>query len=160
MDKSKENSSEGRRDCAENFWDKMDETWNPEMETVSSYVNNALWEELCNHLEERYQVKPVFSYSKCSMQPGWNVKYKKSGRALCTLYPFQKEYRALVVIGEREKAEMELALPTFTPYLRQLYRDTTEGMGQKWLMIHVTDHAILEDVKKCVDIRRTASKNS
>ncbi|WP_423245054.1 DUF3788 family protein [Heliorestis acidaminivorans] len=25
------------------------------------------------------------TYSKCSAQPGWNVKYKKSGKSLCTL---------------------------------------------------------------------------
>ncbi|KAB2952754.1 DUF3788 family protein [Heliorestis acidaminivorans] len=36
-------------------------------------------------MEEAYQAKPHITYSKCSAQPGWNVKYKKSGKSLCTL---------------------------------------------------------------------------
>lgn len=88
------------------------------------------------------------------MQQGWNVKYKKAGRTLCTLYPMEGFFIALIVIGERERLEIEFALPLFTEHFVRLYHDTKCGMGQKWLMIRVTDEVILDDVKQCIAIRR------
>lgn len=134
-------------------WDKADGTLKPPLEIISAYVNNPLWQQLREHLETECQSKPILEYSRCSMQKGWNVKYKKAGRTLCTLYPMEGFYIALVVIGEKERAEIELALPFFTEYLRKLYHETKTGMGQKWLMINVTDHAVLEDVKQCISLR-------
>lgn len=136
------------------IWDKTDGTQEPSLETISTYVKSPLWEQLREHMEEQYQIKPILEYSRCSLQQGWNLKYKKVGRSLCTLYPMEGYYIALVVIGDRERVEAELALPFFTEYLQQLYRETKTGMGQKWLMINVTDAAVLNDVKQCIAIRR------
>ncbi len=135
-----------------------DGTQEPSMAEIGSYVQNPLFEQLCNHVETEYQSKPVLEYSRCSMQHGWNVKYKKAGRTLCTLYPMKGYYIALIVIGERERMETELMLPFCTEYFQQLYRETKTGMGQKWLMIDVTDEAVLEDVKQCIAIRRDKKK--
>ncbi len=46
-----------------------------------------LWDDLLAYVEKTYVVKPQSAYSKCSAQPGWNIKYKKSSKSLCTLYP-------------------------------------------------------------------------
>lgn len=142
----------------EGYWNKHDGTSEPSAEEICAYVNNPLWMQLCNYVEENYQVKPVYEYSRCSMQQGWNVKYKKAGRTLCTLYPMEGFFIVLIVIGERERMEIELELPFFTDYLVQLYHNTKCGMGQKWLMIHVTDDLILEDVKHCIAIRRKSNR--
>jgi len=142
-----------------NNWNKMDRSWEPTSEIVTAYVNNPLWSDLCRYVEAEYQVKPVFEYSRCSM-PGWNVKYRKAGRSLCTLYPMEGYFVALVVISEREKMETEFLLPSFTTYLQQLYHDTKAGMGQKWLMIDVKNDSVLDDVKQCIAIRRKSKKKS
>lgn len=138
----------------ENNWNKTDGTKEPSPEIMAAYVNNPLWGQLCEHAEQQYQTKPIIEYSRCSMQPGWNLKYRKAGRTLCTLYPMAGYFTVLIVIGERERTETEFALPSFTDYVRRLYRETRTGMGQKWLMIDVTEEAVLEDVKQCIAIRR------
>lgn len=89
---------------------------------------------------------------------GSNTK-SKVGRTLCTLYPMGGYFIALIVIGDREMTETELMLPSFTEYFQQLYHETKTGMGQKWLMLSVTDVAVLEDVKQCIAIRRGKKKN-
>lgn len=137
----------------------LDGTKKPSIATIGTYVNNPLFEHLCNYVETEFQSKPVLEFSRCSLQYGWNVKYKKAGRTLCTLYPMEGYFIALIVIGDREQTETELMLPFFTEYLQQLYRETQTGMGQKWLMINVTDDAVLEDVKQCISIRRGKKKN-
>ncbi len=138
---------------------RIDEAEKPSLEAISAYIESPLFEHLCKHIEAEYQSEPVLEYSRCSMQPGWNVKYKKAGRSLCTLYPMKGYFIALIVIGQREEEETERMLPFFTGYLRQLYHDTKTVMGQKWLMVNVADDAVLEDVKRCIAIRRGRKKN-
>lgn len=135
------------------IWNKLDRTHIPTMEMISKYVSNPRWYELCNYLEEQFNVKPVLEYSGCSV-PGWNVKYRKAGRSLCTLYPMEGYFITLIVIGTREKDEFEKSIHLFSTYMQDLYQNTKEGMGQKWLMIEVEDDDILDDVKRCITIRR------
>lgn len=137
-------------------WDKMDNTEQPQPDTIAAFVANPLWDDFLAYMEDTYQTQPQPEYSGCGMAPGWNVKFKKSGRGLCTLYPEQGWFTALVVVGQREKAETELALPTLSEYTQALYKTTKEGMGQRWLMFRVDSAPVLEDVKRCVAIRRAA----
>jgi hypothetical protein len=84
---------------------------------------------------------------------GWNVKYKKSGKSLCTLYPMDGYFIALIVIGNKEVAETELFLPLCSKYVQELYKKTTFSCGGRWLMVNITDKDILEDVKNLIKIR-------
>jgi len=77
----------------------------PDLPAVSDYIGNPLWEELRGHLESTYDVLPTVEHSICSGAPGWNLKYKKSGRALCTLYPAQGFFTCLVSVGSKEAME-------------------------------------------------------
>ncbi|SDM54956.1 DUF3788 domain-containing protein [Acetanaerobacterium elongatum] len=127
--------------------------YTPTFEEIRSYINNPLWQELNDYLQAAYIVQPKLSYSKCSMQRGWNVKYQKSGRALCTLYPTEGFFIALVVIGEREQTQAELLLPLCCAYTQGLYNQAACTMGQRWLMLAVTDSKVLQDVKQLLQLR-------
>jgi hypothetical protein len=118
----------------------------PTLDDVGKYVGSELWRNLNSFLEGTYQIRPKFSYSRCSMQPGWNVKYQKSGKSLCTLYPMEGFFIALVVFGNQESFKVELVLPSFSRYTQSLYKNTVFSAGGRWLMICVTEPAILDDV--------------
>lgn len=133
-------------------WDKMDKAQAPTIEIITAYVDHPLWDDLCDHVQLQYGAKPTFEYSRCSV-PGWNVKYRRSGRALCTLYPMQGWFVALVVIGEREKPEFDLLLPALGAYTQGLFERTKDNNGLCWLMFEVKDEAVLADVKKCMSLR-------
>ncbi len=125
----------------------------PSLEEIGEYVDSRRWKTINYSLSSTYQTEPEFSYSKCSMQPGWNVKYKKSGKSLCTLYPMEGYFIALVVIGSKETEEAEMILPSCSEYTQALYRNSTFSCGGRWLMIHVTEDKILEDVLKLIQTR-------
>ena len=61
---------------------------------------SALFCDLDNHMRERYEINPKFSYSNCAMDSniwrGWNIKYQKSGKSLCTIYPQQGYFLVLI----------------------------------------------------------------
>ena len=125
----------------------------PTLEQISCYIASPLWGELCQWAEKSYQVEPKVEHSTCSGAPGWNVKYKKGGRALCTLYPDEGQFTALITVGAKEAPEAELLLPTCSDYIRELFARTQTMNGARWLMIRVTDAQVLEDVKKLIRLR-------
>lgn len=126
----------------------------PTMDQMRDYIGNPLWDAMHAYLQSAYATQPKQSFSGCSGQPGWNVKYQKGGKSLCTLYPMEGFFIALVVVGVKESEEIELLLPTFSPYMQTLYEHAGSLMGAKWLMTEVTDDAILEDVKRVIAARR------
>lgn len=125
----------------------------PVLDDISDYANTRLWQRLNSFLQNTYQIQPKLSYSQCSMQPGWNIKYQKSGKSLCTLYPMEGFFITLVVIGNKENFEAELMLPSFSKYTQSLYQNTAFSAGGRWLMINVTEPAILDDVINLIQIR-------
>lgn len=125
----------------------------PNLEQISAFIASPLWNALCTHLETSYGVLPKVEHSICSGAPGWNVKCKKSGRALCTLYPADGFFTCLVSVGRREAMEAELLLPVCTEYVRELYWKTGVFNGGRWLMICVASPEILEDVKRLIALR-------
>jgi hypothetical protein len=125
----------------------------PDFDGIAAFIGNPLWGNLCTYLESAYGVLPRVEFSTCSGAPGWNVKYKKSGRALCTLYPAAGSFIALVTIGKTESTEAELLLGGFSPYVQELYAHAKPLNGARWLMIHVTSEEILQDVKRLIALR-------
>jgi len=125
----------------------------PTFEEIESFIKSGLWQELNDHIQSTYNVKPQLSYSKCSGQPGWNVKYKKSRKSLCTLYPMDGFFIALVTIGNKETNEVESTLSSYSEYTQCLYQRTPFSCGGRWLMINVTDNSVLDDVINLIHIR-------
>ncbi|MGY5238644.1 DUF3788 family protein [Clostridium tertium] len=73
------------------------------MDEISRYIRNALFDDCCAEIIKLYNVKPNLEFSKCSWEPRWNVKFKKSGKTLCTVYPRENYFTVIVVIGKKEK---------------------------------------------------------
>ncbi len=130
---------------------KQDKT--PSPDDISLFIGSAFWEEMNGWLKKTFAVSPKITYSKCAGQPGWNVKYQKGGKSLCTLYPMRGFFIALVVIGNKEMTETELLAPDLSEYTQALFRSTRFLCGGKWLMLHVDREEVLSDVKKLVGIR-------
>ena len=125
----------------------------PDLSAVSTYIGSPLWAQLCTHLEDNYGVHPLVEHSICSGAAGWNLKYRKSSRALCTLYPAQGFFTCMVSVGRKEALEAELLLPGCTDYVQQLYWNTKLYNGGRWLMIQTTTPEILRDVKALIALR-------
>lgn len=127
----------------------------PAWEAMDAFVENPIWQALNDYIQQAYAVQPKKSFSGCSGQPGWNVKYQKAGKSLCTLYPMRGYFIALVVIGEAQRQAFEMLAPTFTPYIQALYESAGALSGARWLMIEVRDAAVLADVKRLITLRRS-----
>lgn len=133
----------------------MDRSYCPTLEEIAAYIRNPLFGTFCSRISETYKCKEKIEYSSCSMKPGWNIKYKKAGRTLCTIYPEEYCFTVMVVTGRKEKDTVEAALPDCTKELQKIYEQTQEGNGQRWLMIPLEDpDGLYEDVLRLIEIRR------
>lgn len=125
----------------------------PTMEEIEAYVANPLWDKLCRHIAEHYDLKCFVEHSGCSMARGWNVKFRKSGKNLCILYPAEGGFTCLVIASDKDLLELELLLPTWSPYMQELFQKTPSFMGGRWLMAAMESEEILEDLKVLLRIR-------
>lgn len=126
----------------------------PSLEQVTEYINNPLWIDFNNRIQSAYRIEPCVEHSCCSMQAGWNIKYKKGGKSLCTLYPMQGYFIALVVVGSHELMEAEFLMPQCSDYVQTVFKNTKTGNGQKWLMLDVKDRGIMDDVFSLINLRK------
>ena len=139
--------------------DIQDEGYFPSLEELCGYVRNPLFDRFCLEIKERFRCREKIEFSSCSWERGWNIKFKKSGKNLCTLYPRESYFTVLVAIGAREKEAAELILPDCTDRLQEIYRQTKEGNGQRWLMVDIEDDdEVYRDVLRFIELRREAGK--
>ena len=136
--------------------DRLDQNHCPSLLEIGEYVGGPLFSQFCEEVMGRYQCAERIEFSACSMEKGWNVKFKKSGKALCTVYPREGYFTAMVVVGRKEKEPVEAILPNCDSRLRELYAQTREGNGQRWLMIDLEDRdEVYRDVLRLIEIRRS-----
>ncbi|MCL2696988.1 MAG: DUF3788 domain-containing protein [Oscillospiraceae bacterium] len=138
------------------WYELFDKEREPSENQVNEYVDSPLWGKLNDYLKQTYNIKPKLAYSGCAMDKGmwkgWNIKYKKSGKSLCTLYPKQGYILALIPIGVREMNEAELLMPLCTDYTKELFK-RSGGQTGKSLAFEVQDENVLHDMKNLIEIR-------
>ena len=129
----------------------------PTIEEISEYVRNPIFLQLCTEIKSTYKCNEKIEYSSCSWERGWNIKFKKAGKTLCIIYPRECYLTVMVVIGTKERDAAEAILPECTKVLREIYNQTQEGNGQKWLMIDIEEKGSLyDDLLRLIQIRRNS----
>ena len=135
----------------------LNEDQNPSEKEILTTIGNAkLWVELNNYLDQNYDFIPekVF-YGK---KYGWTIRYRKSGKTLCSLFPEHGAFTTLVVLGTKEGAKVPQILDDLTPSSRQLLGNTKQLHDGKWVFIRLIDDRYVEDIKKLINIKRRPKK--
>lgn len=122
----------------------------PALSDIEAWVNNPAFEALLAWMGETYGVEPSVEFSRCSMDKGWNIKYKKGSKALCALYVRSGWFTAMVTLGAKQTAELEVLLSTFSGPFRELFQKTPSFNGGKWLVMDVKKPEQLEEVQRLI----------
>lgn len=135
--------------------DIQDKTYCPSLEEIGEYVNNPVFIQFCTDVKSNYVCSEKIEFSSCSWEFGWNVKFRKAGKSLCTIYPKDGYFTVLVVVGKKEREAVEAVLSEFSTEIRDIYRQTKTGNEQKWLMIDLEDKdKMYADTMHLIGIRR------
>lgn len=65
----------------------QDINYQPDMKEISGFIGNPLFDTFYSSMKAEYEPVCKIEYSKDVYFPGWNVKFRKSGKALCAVYP-------------------------------------------------------------------------
>lgn len=130
----------------------------PTLSEIGAWVDSPLFDALMAWMGETYQVEPSVEFSKCSMDRGWNIKYKKGSKSLCVLYVRRGWFTAMVTLGAKQVAGLETLLPTFSASFRKLYETTPLFNGGKWLTVDVKEPEQLEEVKRLILMKAKPAK--
>jgi len=122
----------------------------PSFDEITGYINlpvRAIWMDLNAFIQETFRAAPKITYSTCAGKPGWNVKYQKSGKSICTLYPDKDCLIALVVIKVEMAEMLKCAQPALHPLILNMIHTGKPFNNTFWLMIPLEDQAVLESLK-------------
>ncbi|NLI14232.1 MAG: DUF3788 domain-containing protein [Peptococcaceae bacterium] len=139
----------------------LDANYTPTYDEIFDYINEparTLWRDFNSFVQQKYKVSPKITYSKCSGKPGWNLKYQKSGKSLCTLYPERECFIALIVVTLDLVPVIEASSKDFEPYTLGLLRSARPFNGTLWLMVRIENKYILENVKHLLLLKQAPPK--
>lgn len=124
----------------------------PSFTEVSEYIQTNEWETLFTELTEKIGATPKLEHSRCSI-PGWNMKFKKKGKNLCTVYPQENQFQLLVIANKQFQEEIEAVVKECDPRIQKAYHKDDFMNGGKWLIYEVDSPEILEDTLRLIQFR-------
>ena len=127
-----------------------------EEEILSTIGKTAAWLDLTQFIEQNYDFAPELAFF--GKKYGWTLRYRKSGKTLCSLFPEQGAFSALVVLGRREAEKALLMLGEFGPGVRTALEETEQLHDGRWLWIRVLSVDDADDVKKLLRLKRRPNR--
>jgi len=114
------------------------------------------WLEMRRFIEEHYDFVPetVFYGAKY----GWTVRYRKSGKTLCSLFPEKGGFTVLIVLGRKESEKVLSMRDELNSKIRKLLEDTKQLHDGRWLWIRLLTTDDTDDIKKLLQIKRKPKK--
>jgi len=133
----------------------LDEQTTPNMKTIYEHIGvetKPAWLELQAFLDTNYDLTPeIHFYGK---KYGWSVRYRKSGKTLCTLFPENGSYTVLITLGKKEREKLSDIFGTLNDIIANIIRNTTIYHDGQWLWIQVRETTEVEDIKKLIQIKK------
>lgn len=112
----------------------------------------AAWDDLREFLKENYHFLPETVFYGSNY--GWSVRYRRSGKTLCCLFPEKGAFSVLIVLGRKEIEKTMLELDEFSNSTKETILNTKQLHDGRWLWFRVTKIDEIEDIKKLINIKR------
>lgn len=120
-------------------------------EILKTISDTAPWLELRQYLESSYDLAPeLVDYGK----HGWTIRYRKSGKTLCSLFPERGAFTALVILGKKEAEKALSMMDQFNARVRKLLDDAEQLHDGRWLWIRVRKQSDINSIKELLKLKR------
>ncbi len=113
---------------------------------------SVLWSELHKYLDEYYDFTPELVYY--GKKYGWTLRYRKSGKTLCSLFPEKDAFTVLIVLGKKEVEKTYTIIDELSSGVRKLFDSTEQLRDGRWLWIRVLTNNDLESIKLILKVKR------
>ena len=113
-----------------------------------------VWEHTRQYLEDQfsdYQPELIF-YND---QEGWAFRYRSSLKHLCTLFPEQGAFTALIPLDPQEDQRAIAKFDFFNARLRELLSRQSSLPQGRWLRLTLEDHTDFVGLKLLLELKKT-----
>ncbi len=132
-----------------------DKEHEPSDKDIFSYLgNNATeaWVDIISSLRTNYDFSPEVDYG--GKNYGWSIRYRKSGKSLCTLFPERGAFTILIVLGKKEVEQFKEHINEFSGEFVELFKCAKQFHDGRWLWIRVFKKSGTGDIKRLLIIKK------
>lgn len=133
----------------------LDKEHEPSEKQILGYLGgNAAeaWADIVSFLKTHYDFSPEPDYGGAKY--GWSIRYRKSGKSLCTLYPERGAFTILIVLGKKEVEQFEEHMSEFSTQFVELFKSARQFHDGRWLWIRILDKPDAEDARHLLTMKR------
>ena len=117
---------------------------------------SSLWLEIRKYIEEYYDFIAELIYY--GQKYGWTLRYRKSGKTLCSLFPEKDAFTVLVVLGRKEVEKTFSIRDMLNVEVRTLFENAEQKRDGRWLWIRVLINEDVESIKVLLNVKRKPKK--
>ena len=137
----------------------LDKTRKPDSKETISFIGDQVatkWLEMEDFLKTHYDFKPetVFYGNKY----GWTVRYRKSGRTLCSLFPEKGSFTVLITLGRKESDLVLSMKDELSSQIFKVIQESRQLRDGRWLWIRILKSNGITDIKKILAVKRKPKK--
>jgi hypothetical protein len=132
-----------------------DKTRTPNEEEIKRFLGtqaSEAWSEIRQFIESRYDFTSETAFY--GVKHGWTVRYRKSGKTLCSLFPEKGQFSVLIVLGKKESEKALSIHDELTPQINNVLRSTEQLHDGRWLWIRVANTEDINGVKRLLLVKR------
>jgi hypothetical protein len=129
----------------------IDKLHQPTMKEILASIGSKreLWDSLERFVAENYRTKRDFAFY--GKNYGWAVRFRKTGKALLSMYPGEDSFTVQIVLGEtpaKKASSLKLG-----KNVRNVVEDAHEFPEGRWLFIKVGSKRDFRDVQQLLFLK-------
>ena len=131
----------------------------PTEEEMASFIGekaNEAWLEIRRFIEDQYETVPEIIFY--GVKYGWTVRYRKSGKTLCSVFPEKGGFSVLIVLGRKESEEALSMRKEMSSRIYELLESAKQLHDGRWLWVRLSSISGIGDIKKLLRIKRRPKK--
>jgi len=136
-----------------------DKTHKPSEAEMVKFIGDQAkpaWLELRRFIEDNYDVPSETIFYGVTY--GWTVRFRKSGKTLCSFFPEKSGFTVLVTLGRKESEKALSKRDELGSKINELIGSTEQLRDGRWLWINVRTERDTDDLKKLLRIKRRPRK--
>jgi len=126
---------------------------------ILEFVGKAgnAWKEITAFLNDNYDFVPEKkNYGK---KWGWVIRFRKSNKTWCALYPEKDCFTIQIIFGKKEVEKFQTTRDDFSDFVVNKFDSTNQLHDGRWMFFNVKDTTLVEDLKKLMKIKRKPKAN-
>lgn len=128
-------------------YDRMlDKAEKPLENEILKYVGTRvdLWKNIHKYVTENYDFKPELVFF--TKKYGWTIRYKKSGKTLCSFFPEDDAFSILIVLGAKESEKVESFKKKLNKTVKTIFENTEQLLDGRWMWIRILEKSDIDSL--------------